>query len=135
MDGQITVRFKERDLIAVRELGKIYDITPGKFIRISVDHMLKTKTDKEWIIKEFIEGEKVKKIQKKLSKDEQAVEDAKKRLKEIDIELEKSKSRKMNIKTAWEGQDGYKSPEEVKQQIEAGRKEWGLTPEEMIKRK
>ena len=101
--------------------------------KIAIDHLLQQDPDvTKQIIDNYVHRAKLNNM---LTKDEKIIIDAKKRLKEIDIELEKSKSRSMNIKTVWEGQDGYKSSEEVKQQIEAGRKEWGLTPEEMIKRK
>ena len=88
MDGQTTIRFEKQDLMKVKELAKFYNITPGKFIRISVDHILKT--NKDWIVEEFLKGEKIKKEQKKLSKKEQEIEDVKKRLAELDAEPKKN---------------------------------------------
>lgn len=85
------------------------DVSMAMVIKISVDHLLKQNKDiRKQIIDNYIYRAKLNNM---LTKDEKIIIDAKKRIKEIDKELEKTKP-VIKTKVKWEGEKDWRDPGE-----------------------
>ena len=97
----LTVRFESRDIIAIRELSKIHNISPTKIIRISVGHMLDIKTNRKAIIEKYLANQSKAEVEKEMITKEKELADFENKLDTLNAKINKNR---LTTKPSLEGQ-------------------------------
>jgi len=106
---KFTITVSEGLKTLVLKTSQECDVSMAMVAKIAIDHLIKQNADiRKQIIDNYVYRAKLNNM---LTKDEQIVIDAKKRIREIDQELKKMKPA-ISTKVKWEGEEAWREPGE-----------------------